>query len=148
MTDQIPLKAIKTGSTATALAEFAAGDTIPAAYLSGDTVAAVAGIALDYPRVVAVNAGSAYYPDLTDPSDVARIVGVTTHAAAIGAAIAITTAKTFTESGWAWSPGRLYCALSGGTLTQSVPATGAVLEVARVISPTTIRVGIQPAILR
>ena len=33
MTDQIPIKAIKTGSTATALGEFAAGDQIPADYL-------------------------------------------------------------------------------------------------------------------
>ena len=33
MTDQIPVKAIKTGSTVTALAEFESGDTIPAAYL-------------------------------------------------------------------------------------------------------------------
>lgn len=33
MTDQIPLKAIKTGSTATALGEFASGDQIPGAYL-------------------------------------------------------------------------------------------------------------------
>jgi hypothetical protein len=37
MTDQIPVKAIRTGSTVTALAEFEAGETIPAAYLPAST---------------------------------------------------------------------------------------------------------------
>lgn len=105
--------------------------------------------ALTYPNVVALDgAGNAYYPDLTNPADVSRIVGVTTNAAAMGAPVGIVTSKTFTESAWGWSPGRIYCAVTGGALTQTAPATGAVVEVARVITPTTIRVGIQPAILR
>ena len=105
--------------------------------------------ALTYPNVVALDgAGNAYYPDLTNPADVSRIVGVTTNAAAMGAPVGIVTSKTFTESAWGWSPGRIYCAVTGGALTQTAPATGAVVEVARVITPTTIHDGVQPAILR
>jgi len=104
---------------------------------------------LTYPRVVSLDgAGNAYYPDLTSPADVSRIVGVTAHAAAAGAPVQIVTSRDFTEPAWSWLPGRIYCALTGGALTQSAPATGAIVEVARVVSPTTIRVGIQPATLR
>lgn len=104
---------------------------------------------LTYPRVVALDgAGNAYYPDLTVPADVARIVGVTLHAATAGTPVGIVTSHDFTEPAWNWSPGRIYCALSGGALTQTVPTTGAIVEVARVVTPTTIRVGIQPGILR
>jgi hypothetical protein len=110
---------------------------------------AIALTALDYPNVVALDgAGNAYYPDLTNPSDVARIIGVTTHAAALGAPVNIVTSRDFTEIAWSWLPGRIYCALSGGALTQTVPTTGAIVEVARAVSSTTIRVGITPGILR
>lgn len=113
------------------------------------TLTATALVDLTYPRVVSLDgAGNAYYPDLTNPDDVSRIVGVTAHAAATGAPVQIVTSRDFTEPAWSWSPGRIYCALTGGALTQSVPLTGAIVEVARVVSPTTIRVGIQPAILR
>lgn len=113
------------------------------------TLTATALTDLTYPRVVSLDgAGNAYYPDLTNRDDVSRIVGVTLHAAAAGAPVQIVTSRDFTESAWSWSPGRIYCALTGGALTQTAPATGAVIEVARVVSPTTIRVGIQPAILR
>lgn len=112
------------------------------------TFDAVAAIDLSYPRVVALDgAGNAYYPDLTNRDDVSRIAGVTAHAAVAGTAVQITTSYDFTEVAWNWAPGRLYCALTGGGITQTAPSTGAIVEVARVVSPTTIRVGIQPAIL-
>ena len=113
------------------------------------TLTATALTDLTYPCVVSLDgAGNAYTPDLTNAADVSRIVGVTSHAAAAGAPVRVVTSRDFTESAWNWSPGRIYCALTGGALTQTAPATGAVVEVARVITPTTIRVGIQPAILR
>lgn len=108
----------------------------------------VAGVDLNYPRVVAVSGGNAYYPDLTNPADVQRVIGVTKQAAATGASVGIARTGTFTESGWNWSPGPLYCAVSGGTLTQTPPATGAVLEVGKAINPTTINIFIHRAILR
>lgn len=104
---------------------------------------------LTYPNVVALDGmGNAYYPDLTVPDDVSRIIGVTLHAALAGAPVEIVTSRDFTEVSWSWLPGRIYCSVTGGALTQTVPVTGAVVEVARVVAPTSIRVGIQPAILR
>lgn len=65
MTDQIPIKAIKTGSTATALAEFGAGDKIAsdylptiAGYIDGLRMQWVSGTALT------VTSGSAYIPGI------------------------------------------------------------------------------------
>jgi hypothetical protein len=65
MTDQIPIKAIKTGSTATALAEFGVGDKIAsdylptiAGYIDGLRMQWVSGTALT------VTSGSAYIPGI------------------------------------------------------------------------------------
>lgn len=150
MTAQIPIKAIFTGSTPTALGQFGSGDTIDSAYLPAQAnyITATAGAALDYPRVVCVAAGVAYYPDLTNSTDVNSVVGVTLQAAASGDPINIATQAEFTESGWGWSPGAIYCAVSNGTLTQTAPTTGAVLEVAKALSSTSITVLIHRAILR
>lgn len=138
---------VQSNTPGSALALPAPSTSVPSSSGS-ELLYAVAGVPLDYPRVVAVNNGVAYYPDLTNPNDVTCIVGVTTYAAAAGAAVGITTNQAFTEIGWSWAPGRIFCNISNGTLTQTAPALGAVIEVARVISPTTIHVGIQPAILR
>ena len=112
-------------------------------------VVAVALTALSGTSVVALDgSGNAYYPNLAIPSDVARIVGITMGAAAMGSTVKIVTSRDFTEPAWGWLPGRIYCTTTGGQLTQTPPSSpSAIVEVARVISPTTIRVGIQPAIL-
>lgn len=153
MTDQIPVKAVKTGSTVTALAEYEAGDTIPAAYLP-----AVAATALQFTgtaktnlaaeSVAAVDGTGVYNPDLTNPADVANIVGIVATAATAGNPVTVQTLGTFTEVLWNWTEGPIYCAASGGALTQTAPATGAVILVATALSPTTIQVGIGPAYLR
>jgi hypothetical protein len=104
---------------------------------------------LSYPNVVAVDGNNnAYYPDLTNPSDVSNIMGITANAAAAGSPVTVVTSRNFTETGWGWLPGRIFCGLSGGTLTQTAPSTGAIVEVARVISPTSIRVGMRATTLR
>lgn len=121
-----------------------AGPTGPAA----GALQLVAGVALDYPRIVAVANGNAYYPDLTNPADIQRIVGVTTHAAVAGAAITVAAQQTFNEPLWNWLPGPIYCDLANGTLTQTAPATGAVIEVGTAIDAQTITIHIQRAILR
>jgi hypothetical protein len=58
MTSQIPIKAIKSGSTATALAEFAPGDTIPSSYLTADNSAGSYALR---PAATSVTAGYIYY---------------------------------------------------------------------------------------
>ena len=107
-----------------------------------------AGVDLSYPRIVAVDAGVAYYPDLTNMLDVQRVVGVTLQSALTGAPVQIAQARVFTENAWNWSPGAIYCDLTGGTLTQTAPTTGAVLEVGKAIDAKTISILIHRAILR
>jgi hypothetical protein len=154
MTDQIPVKALRTGSTVTALAEFAAGDTINADYLPAASAGtsfsfdSIANGAISAETVAAIDASGVHNPDLTNPADVQKIIGITSNAAASGAAVTVLTVGTLTEGGWSWVPGPIYCAASGGALTQTAPSTGAVVQVATAISATKIQVGIRPAILR
>lgn len=154
MTDQIPVKAVKTGSTVTALSEFEAGDTISPDYLPSASAGtsfsfdSTANGALSAETVVAIDAAGCHNPDLTDAADVQKIIGVTSNAAASGASVTVLTVGTLVEAGWSWSPGPIYCAGSGGALTQTAPTTGAVVQVATAISATKIQVGIRPAILR
>jgi hypothetical protein len=135
----------KTGTSA------ATSDDLPEglANLYDAPITATALTALSYPNVVSVDGmGNAYYPDLSNPVDVERIAGVTLHAAAMGAPVKIVTSRDFYEGAWGWSPGRIYCASTGGALTQTPPTSpSAIVEVARAVSPTTIRVGIQPGII-
>lgn len=105
---------------------------------------AIALTALTYPMIVAIDGhGNAYYPDLTNDADVCNIAGVTLNAAAIGAAVKVTRSHIFTENAWGWSPGRLYCAQSGGGITQTPPTAGAIVEVGRVITPTSVLIDVQ-----
>lgn len=98
--------------------------------------------------VASDGAGRVYVPDLTNPSDVTRVVAIASTAGTDGQAITCKTAGQLTEVAWNWQPGPVYCAASGGTLTQTPPETGAVLQAGVAISPTTIQVGIRPATLR
>lgn len=151
MADVIPLKFGKTGATVTSLDEFAAGDTIPASMLPGGagSFASTADGNVQSNTVVCATAAGVANPDLSVANDVLAIVGIAATAANSGGALTVQTAGSLTEVGWSWTEGPIYCAVTGGALTQTVPATGAVIQVAVATSPTTIQVGIQrPAILR
>ena len=112
-------------------------------------ITATALTALSYPNIVCLNSsGQAYYPDLTNPVDVSSIIGVTLNAAAIGAPVTIAISYQFTSGAWSWTTGRLFCALSGGGFVQTPPATGAIVEVARALNPTTIMVRLGQTTLR
>lgn len=96
--------------------------------------------------VVTIDPSGIYNPNLAVPADVTAIIGIASTSANAGNPVTVMTAGQITESGWAWSQGPIYCAATGGALTQTPPATGALVQVAIAISPTTIAVGIQPAI--
>lgn len=99
--------------------------------------------------VVCAVAGGVANPDLTVPTQVAAICGIASSAANSGDPITVMQDGTLTEALWSWTPGPIYCALEGGQLTQSPPSAspGAVVQVAQAISPTTIQVGVESAIL-
>jgi len=109
---------------------------------------AVALTDLNYPAVVAVDNGVAHYADPTNNADMVSLLAVTTQAAAASAQIILASVWAHTEPMWNWVPGRIYLALTGGGLTQNPGDAGAILEVGRALSPTTVEFSIQPAILR
>lgn len=112
------------------------------------TINLTAATALDAPRVVAVNAqGTVHYPDLSVPSDVASIVGVTTQAVQAGDPVAILCLGQITENLWTWGTGAIFCSQTGGQLSQT-PAASAYVPVAKALGPTSLFVSIQPSTLR
>jgi hypothetical protein len=114
----------------------------------GATFEVVAGENLTYPVIVAIVDGVAHVADPASVTDMTSQLAVTTQAAADGAPIVVATQYEITEGAWSWVQGRVYLALTGGGLTQTPAATGAILEVGRAVDATTIQFGIQPAILR
>lgn len=115
----------------------------------GASFTVTAGQNLNSPIVVAIDAGVAHPADPTNVSDMSSQLAVTTQSVVSGAPVVVITAGQMTEPMWTWSPGRIYLALTGGALTQTPdPVIGAILEVGRAISATTIEFGIQTAILR
>lgn len=150
MTDQIPVKAVKTGSTVTALAEFAAGDTIPVAYLPASpasdlTFSSVASGTVVAGTVVSASGGKVHTTNATVAADALAVVGIAATSANDGVAVTVQVAGPMTEGAWGWSDGPLYCGASG-VLTQTPPSSGALIQAAIALSPTTVEVGIQPAI--
>lgn len=116
---------------------------------SAEKFSTTSGMAINSGSVVCMRASQAFNPDLTNPSDVQSIVGIAfTSTSGANQSIDVLPGGTMTESGWNWSAGRIYCDLAGGTLTQTAPTAGAIIEVAKAITPNTIEVGIGPAILR
>ncbi|HWT45324.1 MAG TPA: hypothetical protein VN085_05125 [Vicinamibacterales bacterium] len=133
------------GTTAWNALPYANAGSVPTAL----KFSAIAKTNLAAESVVAIDgAGNAYNPDLTNPADVANIVGICATAALAGNTVTVQTIGTLTEALWNWQEGPIYCDVAGGALTQAAPATGAVVQVATAITSQTIQVGIGPAYLR
>jgi hypothetical protein len=108
----------------------------------------VAQIALDSPRVVSADAnGLAYYPDLSNPADVAAIVGVTTAGGAAGSNVPVISGGEISELFWNWTPGLIFCAEAGGTLTQT-PADSAYVPVAAALGQNNLIVSLKMPTMR
>lgn len=111
------------------------------------TITAQAAVNLTYPEVVAIVNGVAHPADPTNTTDMTSQLAITTQAALAGQNVVCATQLSLTESAWAWTPGRVYLG-APGALTQTPGATGAILEVGRAVSATTVEFDIQTAILR
>lgn len=95
-------------------------------------------------RVVAVANAQAYYPDLSDPLDVARIIGITQEDVPSGRATFIVTAQTFQDNIFNWVPGIIYCSALNGVLTQTAPTSGPKIEVGRAVNTVTMHITPHP----
>ncbi len=108
--------------------------------LASTNFSAVAGETLGGTRAVYVAAdGKAYYAD-PSASTAKLLLGVTTGAAALGASVTIQTEGVLTEASWSWSATGSVWLTTTGQLTQTVPATGFLVQVGVPVGPTKLRI--------
>ncbi len=95
-------------------------------------------------RVVYTDANfEARYADPSDAATYATIVGVTEGAASAGDMLTIMRTGVMTEGGWSWTPGALVYLGTNGTLTQTVPTSGALVVIGSAINATKLLIDIQ-----
>lgn len=89
------------------------------------------------------NLGQAIYAD-PDTLGTAAVLGITIDA---GTTVQAQYDGMMTDAGWTWVQGLIWCG-ANGVLTQTPPVTGALVQVARAITATTILVNIENPIIR
>jgi hypothetical protein len=102
----------------------------------------VAGEALGGQRVVYVDADNKAYYASPDDAEAGLIVGVTTAAAAQGAAVQIRTEGEIVESSWNWTSAPIWLG-ANGLLTQTPPTSGVLYRVGIPLGPQAMRVAMQ-----
>lgn len=123
------------------------GDQGPAGPDPGLTTV-VAGTTIHGRRVIRLaDAGLAYHPDIMDNTHVLQVLGISIEAASTGNSFPVRTSGPMSDVSWNWSPGYVYCD-DQGVLTQSVPASGWLQRVARVINPNTLNIDIDSPFIR
>jgi len=110
-------------------------------------VEVTAGEALGGHRAVVVANNEAFYADPSSPSQAGQYVGITSNAAQLGDPVQVNFTGEMTESSWSWAPGSIYVG-ANGTLTQTRPTTGWVLNIATALEPTRVLINKTVAILR
>lgn len=124
---------------------------IPAATtqaLTSDSVIKLpAGEALSGHRVVIQLNGLAMYGSSSNLDHLNKVIGITKDSAVLGAETNIQFRAYMDEPSWHWATDRAIFLGLGGTLTQSVPTSGYVQQIATVITPTRILISIQEPIV-
>ena len=82
---------------------------------------ALASVAIGGHRAVINTVAGVAYADASDPTHIARVVGVTTASAAGGSPITFQSSGKITEPSWAWTPDADIFVGLNGLLTQSIP---------------------------
>lgn len=110
-------------------------------------IVVIAGENLGGGRIVMHENDEAFYSssDVTDDMD--KVIGVTIGAVVIGADSNVRSSGELIDSSWSWASGPIYNGLNG-IMTQTVPSTGFVLQVATALSPTKILINIKQGIFR
>jgi len=124
------------------------GPSGPAGPAGSSIVSYTAGENLGGHKLVILNSmEKALYASGNNISHVNKIIGVTTGAAAVNTQAEIQTYGQLYEPSWNWDVSKPLFAGINGVLTQSLPASGFIQQVATVISPVKIFINIQPAII-
>lgn len=96
-------------------------------------------------RVVRATSTGCNYADSSDKTHIGKIIGITLAAYSQGADVEIHTHGEWPELSWNWALGPIYLG-TNGLLTQTIPTSGFVQQVATAIAPTRIFIEIQPPI--
>lgn len=102
---------------------------------AGITITTTAGEALGGHRAVVVQNGEAFYADKDTEVHAGQTVGITTHAATLGASVEIQYAGELEHSTWNFNPGSVYIG-ANGVLTQTRPTTGWVTNIGVALDAT------------
>ncbi len=111
----------------------------------GPIVEATAGASLGGHRVVAIIGGVAVYADKDTPSHRGAVRGITTQAVSNGGTTRVQVLGPMVEPSFAFAAGPVYVG-SNGSLTQTVPTTGFLQQVAYAETATNIFVDPQPPV--
>ncbi|WP_280365903.1 hypothetical protein [Nocardia wallacei] len=105
-----------------------------------------AGVALSGHRAVVRQPDGAFvYADNTDPAHLALPIGITNSAAAVGDSVEVVMLGELAEPSWSWTPGPIFLGTSGA-LTQAVPGTGFLAQLASATAATAIYVDRSPSV--
>ncbi len=113
----------------------------------GATFLVPAGATIHGHRVVRAEGGSLYHPDPATAAHADQVIGIALQAGSAPAPVLVRAHGQITEASWSWAEGPIWCG-ADGQLTQTPPPTGWLLQVARVVSPTTITVDIDTPFFR
>jgi hypothetical protein len=98
---------------------------------------ATASVAIGGHRAVINTVDGVAYADASDPTHIARVVGVTTSSAAGGSPVTFQASGKITEPSWTWTPDADIFVGLNGLLTQSIPGTAAFAQrLGFALSPT------------
>ena len=122
------------------------GDRLPGE-TEGATFLVPAGETIHGHRVVRADGGALFHPEPGTAAHADQVVGIALQSGDAPAPLLVRAHGQITEASWSWAPGVIWCG-ADGQLTQSPPASGWLLQVARVVSPTTITVDIDTPIFR
>lgn len=113
----------------------------------GQAVTRVAAQALGGHRVVrALASGEVDYASADTPAHAEFIVGITAGAASAAAIATVRTGGELAELSWTWTPGPIFCGVNG-VLTQTVPTSGFIRQVAVAETATRILIDLRPPIV-
>lgn len=105
----------------------------------GESLVGVAGAALSGHRLVAVD-GTGAMVYATGPD----AIGLTLNAASIGGDVTVQQGGFVSEPSWNWAPGSPIFQVGAGQLTQTIPTTGMLRQVAVALTATKIALDLQP----
>lgn len=127
------------------LSEGVQGPPGPPGPSGGSTLQRTAGATLSALVAAYELNGEVYALDKDDDDHIDLLLGLTVTAASVGASINVQRTGPVDNSGWAWTPGRVYLG-AAGALTQTPASSGNDVLIGRAVSATRLLLDIQDPI--